>query len=349
MAAQLGQIPELVKEIARYGDPKTRGTLLLMNKSVLAAILPLIWQYVRGVEHLLELIKGADWSTSDTFTTLNIDLPKSISEEALTRFKFYAQLVQHLEVFNGRNPYYQLHDFKALLDLSMSEPLLPNLRSLTFFYGRAPLSLMLLFISPSLVKYRMIYIVLAPPPLIGPRQASAMLSELNRRCPALHTLELYAYKTDERVNQDEEYLIPIRDTLLTDFDTSILRNLSTSLLILGKINNLRPLSHIERLEILYDEKNRTPTRLPKFKDVEWPNLRHLSIYLLPNLESLTRLWDATTLVANLTSLIVELDNVLPRHPGRGNLIGTLTTLLAERSPNLTDLSLYQRESPMEPC
>ncbi|KAG8719378.1 hypothetical protein FRC08_002977 [Ceratobasidium sp. 394] len=351
MTAKLGHIPELVEEIARYSDPKTRRTLLLMNKSVLATILPLIWQNVRGVEHLLRLIKGADWSTSDAFATLNIKLPKKISKKALTRFKLYAPLVQHLEVFNGRTPNYQLHNFKALLALSMSEPLLPNLRSLTFFNGRAPLSLMLLFISPSLVEYRMIYIILAPPRLLGPRRASAILSTLNRRCPALHTLELYAYYTQYEhlnINRDEEYLIPVHDTVLTDFNTSILRNLSTSLFILGKLDDLRPLSHIERLEIFYNDKNRTLTTiLSKFKGVEWSGLRHLSIYSLTNLESLTLLWDATTLVANLTSLIVELDDVFLRQ-GRVDLIGTFTTLLAERSPRLTDLSLHQCESPMQP-
>ncbi|KAG8744373.1 hypothetical protein FRC10_010260 [Ceratobasidium sp. 414] len=246
------------------------------------------------------------------------------------------------------NPYYQLHDYKALLDLSVSELLLPNLRSLTFYYGRAPLSLMLLFISPSLVKYSMVYINLAPPPLIGVARSTAILSALHRRCPALHTLELYAYNADSRTDQDEQYLIPTQVTRLTDFNTSILRNLSTSLFILGQIDDLRPLSRLDRLGILYDEKNRIPTTLPKFKDVEWPNLRYLSIYLLPNLECLTRLWDAITLIANLTSLVVELDNVFMHDRRRANLVGTLTTFLAEHSPNLTDLSLYQRDAPLEP-
>ncbi|KAG8699586.1 hypothetical protein FRC09_006522 [Ceratobasidium sp. 395] len=342
MSSDVAQVSELVQKIALYCDQETRKTLLTSCRSFFDFVAPLIWRDIKGAEKLFLLISGA---TSDPD---GITLPSSISDAALERFKIYAPFVNHLELFRGELSHYVLWNWKGLLDLATADPLLPNLLSLTVSSGtwlrdvRHPqLPLLLMFVSPSLIEYRISSNITRQTTSVSRPQAVAVLSQLQRRCPKLEVLELYCCATPYSHDQELE-LIPQGYELSAYFRSSNLRSLSTSLAILKDIGDLGLISQIKCLEVLGPGDIQSVDELSDFQTIEWPKLQQLTLYLIDGVETFFSFWQLASLVSALTSFGLHIGGAKSHRVDIS--VGRVVDTLAERSPKLTHLSLCRYPS-----
>ncbi|KAG9091129.1 hypothetical protein FS749_016783 [Ceratobasidium sp. UAMH 11750] len=167
-----------------------------------------------------------------------------------------------------------------------------------------------------------------------------ILSALQQRCPNLEALKLFRASCS---NNSEGYisLVPRTCTVSEYFRTANLRFLSTSLSVFNELDDLGDLglvSQVERLEILSSQYGHSPSEVPSFHGVEWPNLRYLSLYLSYDIDLFCYLWAAPSLVASLTSFKLQIKDLLAG--GADDKAETVASLLAERSPKLKEVAFY---------
>ncbi|KAG8713297.1 hypothetical protein FRC08_013429 [Ceratobasidium sp. 394] len=197
MSTKLGQIPELVIDIAEASDSGTRVMLMRVCSGFFDLVMPLTWQKVKGAEKLFSLIEGAVVKIDPLL--VSVDLPGVYSDTTLKRLQVYAPSVKSLEISGQRVCDYGLTNWEALLHHSESNPLLPNLARLTLTNQwwcyrtlKPQLPLLLMFISPSLLGYRIVYEMNQKAPITTNPRADTVLTALQRRCPNLNSLELYS-------------------------------------------------------------------------------------------------------------------------------------------------------------
>ncbi|KAG8703920.1 hypothetical protein FRC08_002567 [Ceratobasidium sp. 394] len=308
-------------------------------------VAPSIWRSIKGAEKLLFLIEGVATNPNHTSRAIDITLPEPLSDVALLRFRIYAPFVRHLEIFKDQGSDYAILNSKSLLDLSLSSPLLPNLLSFTasnsmWFLNdqRSQLPLLLMFQSPSLLEYRAPYDTKRRPAMVTQPRFTAILSALQRHCPNLRTLELYG-NGSLYSNESELPLVPLDYELAEYFRSANLSSLSTSLSVLKAIGDLASISQIERLEMFSFGHVQSIDELPSFQNVQWPKLRHLTLYLISGMETFFCLWQLHSLVADLTSFKLSVGGFRSRHIEA--TVDRVATLLAEQSPNLTNVSFCQ--------
>ncbi|KAG9093026.1 hypothetical protein FS749_015236 [Ceratobasidium sp. UAMH 11750] len=347
MSTKVAHISELVHNIALLCDSNTRIKLLSSCRSFFAFVAPLIWGNLEGAEKLLYLIEGISFdrpASPGVWRIRYLTLPKSLSDAHLKRFRLYAPMVRRLEIFSARLSDYTILNWRGLYDLSLSSPLLPNLLSLTaknpmWFLERqhSQLPILLMFLSPSLVEYRIPYDNERPSHTITEPRFVAILSALQRHCPGLSTLELYC---DDSLysHGDELPLVPPDYALPMYLDSANLRSLSTNLLELKSAGDLRPISQVERLGIFSSENVQSFDELPSFQDVEWPKLRDLTLYLYSGIDTFFCIWQASSLVAGLSTFKLYTRNF--QSPRMEHTVTRVATLLSEQSPKLTDVSFH---------
>ncbi|KAG9096714.1 hypothetical protein FRC06_008405 [Ceratobasidium sp. 370] len=211
MSTKLGQIPELIIAVAEASDPSTRVMLMLVCSGFFDLIMPLVWQKVQGAERLFSLIEGAAIVISPKL--ISVDLPKDYSDATFKRLRLYASSVKSLEISRKRDRDYSLTNWQALLNYSESNPLLPHLVRLTLTNQwwcnhtlNPQLPLLLMFISPSLLDYRIIYEMKQKAPMTANPRAEAVLTTLQRRCPDLNGLGLYSGLGSS--HHEEDGLVP---------------------------------------------------------------------------------------------------------------------------------------------
>ncbi|KAG9098608.1 anthranilate phosphoribosyltransferase [Ceratobasidium sp. 370] len=323
----------------REGGAKT-------EESIFAVVARMIWKNVKGPEKLFRLIEGV--TINESKATRDITLPEPLSDGVLQRFRLYAPFVRSLDIFGAR--LCVISNWGGLFGLSSSSPLLPNVQSLTltspnWFLGEQHLQLplLLMFLSPSLVEYRVPYTSASTSLMITGGRFAAILSALQRRCPNLETLMLFRSRCSDSIHDDLP-LVPQGYMVSEYFSTVNLRTLSTSLSVLKEIDDLHAISQIERLEIYGPSRIRSFNELPSFQDVEWPKLQHLSLYLPSRIDLFFYLWKLPSLVAGLISFKFQV-KVLQARDINGT-VEQVANLLAERSPKLRDVSFYR--SPLPP-
>ncbi|KAG8783120.1 hypothetical protein FRC12_020074 [Ceratobasidium sp. 428] len=349
MAVNVGKVPELIGNIAQHCSSTTRTKLLLCCRRFFPLVALPLWRNIKGAEKILLLIEGVTSQSVGGSRSVNIILPALISKANFERFKLYAPFVRHLEIFKDKETDYVMFNASGLLDYSLSTPLLPNLQSLTISSPmwllndqRPLLPLLLIFISPSLTKYHVLYDVKRPSAVVSQPRFTAILSTLQQRCSRLHALSLYC-SSDLYKHEDELSLMPLGYAVSAYFNSTNLHTLSTSLSVLEQMSTLQPISHVEQLEILGRGDIQDIDVLSNFQDIEWPKLRHVALYLISGIDTFFCLWQIPSLVAGLTSLRLHIGGYRSHH--LEDLTDRVAITLAEKSPKLTCLSFNRSPPP----
>ncbi|KAG9098783.1 hypothetical protein FS749_002976 [Ceratobasidium sp. UAMH 11750] len=276
-----------------------------------------------------------------------IVLPEIISGANLARLKCYAPYVKRLELCGKRGYNYILSNWGALFDMSWSSPLLPNLTVLTLanptwcaLREGPQLPLLLMFISSSLLEFRITWELKYYVAVVSKPRAEAILYSLQHRCPKLHTLVLFSDPGLD-CHEDERRFIPI-DYDISDFFKAVsLRLLSVSLSMINSLPDLSIIRQVNRLNINYKGSNGSFAAF-NTPELEWPNLRHLSIYSIPKIEDLSSLWDIKSLVGNLTGAQFHFRDQYYPGDSLNDSLDILLSMLARGSPNLKSLWLLRR-------
>ncbi|QRV77278.1 hypothetical protein RhiJN_05293 [Ceratobasidium sp. AG-Ba] len=281
-----------------------------------------------------------------------IVLPTELSGPALARFKFYAPFVKSLDTSRDRNLSCVISNPEGLYELSQRDPLLPNLQYLKFSvlsraidYGFPRLLLLLMFLSKSLLEYRIRFEAYRPLPAISLQRFSAVLAKLEEHCPNIQTLELYP---DGRVKHTVEQISSIRLHYepLSYFKANTLQSLSTCLSVLQDLGDLQCISHLRSLTLHCSESLTVDEPLPNFEGNKWPNLTHLSLFALPDPRILLQLWSNPRLVRRLTAVVIVLLPIgIPYN--MGGTTESFLDMLIEQSPGITDLSVIRRPSSVD--
>ncbi|KAG8758435.1 hypothetical protein FRC12_010012 [Ceratobasidium sp. 428] len=348
MSATFGQIPELVQAIFNSADSRTGVSIMLSCKGFFNALAPLVWRTLKGSEILFSLIEGARVSTQyHGPTKVTIDLPDSVSERTLSRLRFYAPYVRHLELCKKSGYGYEVRNWDAIFDFSWSTPLLPNVTTLTLanptWCARredAQLPFILLFLSPSLLEFRVTWELRYHVTLLSKPRAEAILYALHERCPNLHTLVLFSDGGSE-CHVEERRLIPIDFDISSFFQNASLRLLSVSLSAIDSLADLTLISRLEKLSVHY--KNSCGSfRALTSPNLKWPNLNQLSVYSVHKFECLRYLWDTPALVGKLEMVVIHFRDQCFPDTSIHNSIELIVPMLARSSPNLKTLWLVRR-------
>ncbi|KAG9096713.1 hypothetical protein FRC06_008404, partial [Ceratobasidium sp. 370] len=111
--------------------------------------------------------------------------------------------------------------------------------------------------------------------------------------------------------------------------------------MINSLPNLSVINQVNRLNINYRGSNGSFAAFTT-PGLEWPNLRHLSIYSIPKIENLSYLWDIPSLVGNLTGAQFHFrDQYYPKNSLNDSL-EMLLSMLVRGSPNLKSLWLLRR-------
>ncbi|KAG8744364.1 hypothetical protein FRC10_010251 [Ceratobasidium sp. 414] len=347
MSVMLGQIPELIQALSKFADSKTSVALMLSCKGFFNILAPLVWEMLKGSEIVFSLIAGAKITVLPTSMTICIDLPDPVSEAALERLKLYAPYIKHLELCKKSGYDYKISNWNALLNASWHSPLLPNITVLTLgnpawcaMRGGAQLPMMLMFLSPSLLEFRITWELRYHITMLSKPRVEAILYALQQQCPNLHTLVLFSDLGTE-FHEEERRLLPIEYDISGFFQAVSLRLLSLSLSTVDSISDPSLISRVEKLSIHY--KNSCGSfRTLTVPGLQWPNLSQLSVYSVHKVECLRYLWDTPALVSKLETVVIHFrDQCFPDH-SIGDSIGPIVAMLARGSPKLKTLWLVRR-------
>ncbi|KAG8744365.1 hypothetical protein FRC10_010252 [Ceratobasidium sp. 414] len=142
-------------------------------------------------------------------------------------------------------------------------------------------------------------------------------------------------------HEDERRLIPIDYDISDFFKGASLRLLSVSLSMINSLPDLSVIRQVNRLNINYKGSDGSFAAF-NTPGLEWPNLRHLSIYSIPKIEFLSYLWDIPSLVGGLTGAQFHFRDQY--YPGNSlnDSLDMLLSMLVRGSPNLKSLWLLRR-------
>ncbi|KAG8758434.1 hypothetical protein FRC12_010011 [Ceratobasidium sp. 428] len=316
-------------------------------KGFFTTLVPLLWEALNGCEPVFSLIEGAQVVISKEYETVMIYLPATISPAALTRLRFYAVHVKRLELCGNPAHTYMISRWDALFDTTWSSPLLPKLTALTLanptwcaMKHLPQLPLLLMFISPSLLEYRITWELKHYVAVVSNPRCKAILYTLQHRCPKLHTLVLFADPSPD-CHEEEHRLIPIEYDV-SDFDAgATLKLLSISLSMVNSLKSASLISKVTRLNINYKGSNGSFEAF-EAPGLVWPNLYHLSVYSVRKVENLFSLWSIPSLVGNLTGAQFHFRDQHYPSNSLDDSLDTLFSMLVKGSPKLKSLWLMRR-------
>ncbi|CAE6495178.1 unnamed protein product [Rhizoctonia solani] len=358
------QNPLLLPEIAQwiyYFSREIDGHHLAQTCSHLfSSLIPLVWADVNGVERLLALIAGTKISVDSNDNMQIFMAHKSLTDEDLRRFNFYAPFVKRLNCFKiEKYSRYRLRGWKQLLTALGSSPLLPNLHILTFntrptttpFEQQAWFMLLL---SPPIQELSLITTSTSNADL------NASAAELFFRCVSTTLLgitDLPSSSNDPPPHSIRTTVISTRSDdveriswLTTVRDLASLSQLfiSMSTLRAGQLSSIGLLPRLESLELDFDvDRNGNSTSsytTPNLPDDAFPRLRHFGLINLPDVPSFHAIWSLTPLVSNLTSVTLHFNkyrwmNVLTHD----EIISDFIHPISEKSPDLVDIAIHPPE------
>ncbi|CUA74315.1 hypothetical protein RSOLAG22IIIB_11139 [Rhizoctonia solani] len=311
----------------------------------------------RGIEQLLALVAGTKIYV-DTEDNMQIFIAhKSLTDEDLGRFKFYAPFVKRLDSFKMEKYFrYRLRGWKQLLTALGNSPLLPNLRTLIF--NTRPTTTMfeqqawfMLLLSPSLHELHLattsshrtlnasaaeLFFKSISTTLQG---ATDSPSSPRQSPPARQTVTISTESADV---EDISWLTTIRD--LAGLSKLVI---SLSTLGAGKFTTIGLLSQLESLEIDFDihhEGSVSQYISLDLPDNAFSRLRHFGLKNLPDTSSFQTIWSMTHLTSHLTSLSLHFNkyrwmNVLTYD----QIMSDFISPIGEKSPNLVDLVIHPPE------
>ncbi|CAE6465111.1 unnamed protein product [Rhizoctonia solani] len=162
--------PEIIREIVSLSGNREQLDLAYTCKHFFSSIIPVIWENIRGVGLIIQLIPGVeivkeyveDDNGTVTDTLLHILIDESSLAEDWTRYWIYAPLVKHIAPFvsdeRSHGDHLRVHGWRFLFMGLTGSPLLPNLLSIdTRRQNLSPwfdqLAWISLFMSPSLQEF----------------------------------------------------------------------------------------------------------------------------------------------------------------------------------------------------
>ncbi|KAL5633019.1 hypothetical protein ACGC1H_003496 [Rhizoctonia solani] len=351
-------IPEIAHWIYRFSRREDGYHLAQTCSHLFNSLIPLVWESVNGIEQLLTLVVGTKVSVDRDDNMQIFVAHKSLTDEELTRFKFYAPFVKHLDSFKLEKYFrYRLRGWKPLLMALGNSPLLPNLRTLIF--NTRPTTTMfeqqawfMLLLSPSL---RELHITTTS----SHRTLNASAAELffksvsttiltitnsysspNQPPPLRQTITI---RTESADVEDISWLTTMRD--LANISTLVI---SMSTLGAGELSTIGLLPQLESLELDFDiilegESVASYTSLDLPDDI-FPRLKHLGLRNLPDASSFHTIWNLKPLTFHLNSFTLHFNkyrwmNVLTND----QIMSDFISPIGEKSPNLVDLAIHPPE------
>ncbi|KAH7327644.1 hypothetical protein B0J17DRAFT_680473 [Rhizoctonia solani] len=351
-------IPEITQWIYHLSYKKDGYYLARTCSHLFNSLIPLVWENVNGVEQLLALIVGTKVSI-DTDENIQILMAhKSLTDEDLRRFKFYAPFVKRLNPFKIEKYFrYRLRGWKQLLTALGNNPPLPNLRALSF--NTRPTTTLfeqsawfMLLLSPSLQEMNLtttsshcalnasaaeLFFISVSTTLLDIKDSS---SSSNVTLASEPTVTISSESADV---EDVRWFITVRD-----LPNLCKVSISMSALEAGKLSTIGQLPNLESLELDFDISSEdeltssyTTLNLP---DNAFPRLRHFGLTNLPDVSSFHAIWNLNALISHLTSITLHFNkyrwmSVLTNDQIMSDFIAPIS----EKSPALVDIAIYPPE------
>ncbi|KAJ1307034.1 hypothetical protein OPQ81_008013 [Rhizoctonia solani] len=284
---------------------------------------------------------------------------KVLTDEDLTRLKFYAPFIKRLNSFKIEKYFrYRLCGWKQLLAGIGDSLLLPNLRALTF--NTCPITTMfeqqawlMLLLSPSLRELNLTTTSNNHPEL------DASVAKLFFRCVSATLLrrtdspssghippspsQITVISTGSANVEDVSWFTTVRD--LTNLSKLAI---SMSTLGAGQLSIIGLLSQLESLELDFDI-HREGETITSYSTLSlpgdaFPRLRHFGLTNLPDNPSFHTIWSLKPLVSRLTSVTLHFNkyrwmNVLTHD----QIMSDFISPISEKSPGLVDLVIRPPE------
>ncbi|KAF8597018.1 hypothetical protein BDV93DRAFT_40208 [Ceratobasidium sp. AG-I] len=124
--AGLFWLPEIIYHIMEKSDNTTSVSLMLTRRHLFDSLLPLVWKDVRGARRLFALVSSDFESTQETDWAVSKRL-----DVKMVRFKFCARFVKSVDFHSSGSFGDKTEGWKPSVFLSRTQPLLPNVVSIT--------------------------------------------------------------------------------------------------------------------------------------------------------------------------------------------------------------------------
>ncbi|KAG9090905.1 hypothetical protein FRC06_000833 [Ceratobasidium sp. 370] len=354
-AHKIFDIPELVKLVQAYLSLQDSVRFARSSHQLFQTIMPSLWEYVSGMSQVIALLPALNHANK---RKRRGETPgKTLTENDFSRFDVYAPWVKHLEICNNQQPPPKVQQMDTLFQHSTMRVLLPNLKSITCTNtdGSVDLIWVLPFLSPSLLHVEFATTNFTRLPDLSIRESSVLLHILAQKCPKLQTLSipakadknritpgLYAIKyvsDDDKAKVKDQFQLGLGPFIalihpLVNFTSS------TEILNAACLGRISTWSSLESLTITMDPQKRDYV-FPKLSINDFPALKHLAFYQIPDMDTSRMIWSTSVLVKNLTSIKLLL---APKFFSYSNTklsdtLAELLSILAEQSPFLKDLWL----------
>ncbi|CAE7108216.1 unnamed protein product [Rhizoctonia solani] len=285
---------------------------------------------------------------------------KSLTDEDLRRFKFYAPFVKHLNSFKIEKYFrYRLRGWKQLLMALGNHPLLPNLSTLIF--NTRPTTTMfeqqawfMLLLSPSIRELNLattsshrtynasaaeLFFRSMSTTLLGITDPSSS-SMASQPSPSRQNITI---RTEGADVEDISWFTTVRD--LANISNLVV---SMSTLGAGKLSTIGLLPQLKSLEldfdIILDGESTSSYIAQHLPNDAFLRLTHFGLRNLPDPSSFHTIWNLTPLVSHLTSFALHFNkyrwmNVLTND----QIMSDFISPISEKSPNLVDLAIHPPE------
>ncbi|KAG8795735.1 hypothetical protein FRC12_010580 [Ceratobasidium sp. 428] len=282
-------MPELLSLVCSFLEKKDCATCLSISRCTFASAAPFVWEDV-DLKWMLLLIPEMQVTRDETCQEwephLIFQFPDTVD---LARFEVYRYFVKTVST---TTPYAIVfpEEWPVVGEQMPSQPLLPNLRSITIntfgwvddsYTDWAPR-----FLTPYLKEFKMCSIHLKESSgedvgihehaWINPSKCSDLIDEISRICPAIETLEIFAHEEDDEEDQTNYGTVYEK---IADFHN--LHSLSLGGASAGEtlFQVLAPLPRLQSLSLVSDHSQALPqVNSPvTLSDDSFPALQHLTL------------------------------------------------------------------------
>ncbi|CAE6397868.1 unnamed protein product [Rhizoctonia solani] len=349
-------IRELLDLIVHALDTKQQCKLMGVSKYFFYSAGPVVWRRVPRLDIIMSLVKNVkvkgEKSRADDKWQFIITLPWNPD---FSRYDLYAPWVQELELYC--ECYVEIANFDKWPSFFNGRVLLPNLRQLTASVDVPVDDIVLIkilhaFVCPSLTELRTIMPNQGLSEDLCLRVASfyvpALLQKIEVTCPQIEVLEFYpdGISGFDQLFGAERYAPTSQcKRILSSFSSLRSFNSTTYILkpeILGILGGLPCLESLGIRSTLTEPS--VLDRQLSMPETWFPALKDIRLYQVSP-DYVKALWSQPAVAKKLTSALLQINFLHPRHPGTSplyaeNWVGPFLEALPELSPQLQDVSLH---------
>ncbi|CAE6442893.1 unnamed protein product [Rhizoctonia solani] len=346
-------LPDVVYLVADLLGENDRARLAQVSRLYFQLVMPSAWRRVVGATQLFKLIPGVRVDTPGILAgTETINIPKDLDNADLSRFQFYAQFVEYLQLFKNPAIVTKINRWDELLRYTTHNVLLPSLRSIVLgTYWPQSIShyaWIAAFTSPTIRRIETHSIVRQTLPTISSEVASGIFNLLIDRCPDLESLSIFV-DPQQRTSRLEPRLLSGgahqqgRTELLPEAFKRI-RNLSCTPSMTDSCQDtfllLSRLPKLEVLQMYASQQNPTVTiPIMSLEPEAFSRLTNVSLYDFGPHATLSIL-NFLTSTAELTQLVLELDHKADEVSSLDEFYNfQLIPTICARAPRLEQLSI----------